>query len=334
MALPGSVDPSQFKLDGRMYVYRSLEGYGMNLEGDAAYLIRKWEYTRDSTVIVGVHANSLKDRRYVLYDKSTIYADKSTPTPADNLINTIWKENAGASINAARDGVETQADISAYVTTEGDASKAAAITMQIGRRNLGEVITEITEASSIGSNYLAAEIVAEGEGSLELRTFYIARGADRGPDSKKPLIFSEENGSLQNAKLIVDRVDEKTVVVAVGAGDDDLRLVQVAIDTNRIADSPLNRIEHVIQLSNIDDDIQLLAAANAELRNHEPLIYLTAEIPATSPYVRGPMGDYNYGDRVGVEFRGIRYTCRLDSLRTYVGPSSRTTQIILRSLTT
>ncbi len=337
LVVPASEPTDIFGLDGRLTIWRTAGNYGPFLEGEAAYLIRKWKYTKDTTTITAYHANTLTSRRVVAYDKTTTYSDKSTATPADNLVKALWRENAGSSISAAnRDGAEEQADISAYVTVQADRGNAAVTTVQAGRRILGEVIDELSNLGAFPGGYFATEIVAVPDPQqmgLELRTYWPwARGADRRAGTSgdgTAIIFSEERGTLANVELTVDRTDEKTVVIAVGAGDDDLRLVQVAV-AGTLYDSPLNRIEAVLDLSNIDDDNQLASAAASELRNHRPVIYLTGEIPEGSPLIRGY--DYNYGDAVTAEFRGVRYDCRLDSIRVNVGYSSRTTQVILRSI--
>lgn len=332
ITLPRNVPRDIFQLDGRVTVWRTVGGYGPFQEGQAAYLVRRWETRSRTYSVTGYHANILLDRRYVCYDKSTTFADKSSATAAGNLIKTLWKENAGASIDtASRDGADTNADISSYVTTEANKGDGASVTTQAGRRRLADVVDELTGASLTAGTYLVAEVVDQPGSSLQLRTWSTARGRDRRATSSLPLLFSEETGTLENVELVEDYTDEKTAVIAVGAGDDDLRLVQVAIDTTRLSASPLNRIEYVVELSNIDDDVQLLNAAQNELQLHRPEVYLTAELPDGSPYIRGV--HYDYGDLITVEFEGRRYNCRLDSMRVSLGHGSRSTQIALRSIT-
>lgn len=330
LTIPSSIDDSIFKLDGRLGIWRTAGGYGPFLETGSEYLIRKWEYTRTATTVTAYHANSLFSRRFVLYNKSSAFANKSTLTAADNLIKDVWAENAGSSISSAdRDGADTNANISTYVGVQADLTQAATIAAQLGRRNVADAIAELAEAAGIAGEYLTAEIVTNGS-ALELRTYTVARGKDRRVGAEQ-LILSEESGTLEEARLTVDHTDEKTVVIAVGAGDDSLRLVQEAVDSTRMNSSPLNRIEHVINLSNIADDTALLNAARAELRKHEPVTFLTGVIPQGTPLIRGV--DYDYGDLVLAEMRNRQYECRLDSIRCSIGPNSRSTQILLRSLT-
>jgi hypothetical protein len=80
-------------------------------------------------------------------------------TFADNLIKTLWAENAGASISSAdRDGVETQADISAYVTVQANLSLGGSVAKAMARRNLLDVCQELAEASTTAGTYLTFEI--------------------------------------------------------------------------------------------------------------------------------------------------------------------------------
>lgn len=332
VTLPRHVPRDMFQLDGRITVWRTVGGRGPFQEGQAAFLVRKWETRPRTYSVTGYHANTLMDRRYVCYDKSTTFSDKSTATAAGDLMKTLWKENAGASIDtASRDGTDTNADITTYVTTESNKGDGATVTTQAGRRQLTSVIEELAGASLTAGTYIAAEIVDQPGSQLQFRTYATARGRDRRTSSTLPLLFSEESGTLHNVELVEDYTEEKTAVIAVGAGDDDLRLVQVALDTTRLNASPLNRIELAVELSNIDDDVQLLNAAQNELQLHRPEIYLTADLPDGSPYIRGI--HYDYGDLITVEFEGRRFDCRLDSMRVSLGHGSRSTQIALRSIT-
>lgn len=329
----GVVNESLFKVDGRIGVWRSIHGRPASLDGESVYLIRKWSTSRDYFRVTAYHANSLLKRRFVLYDKSTIYSDKSAGTPGDDLIKEIWSENFGPGIVPSdRDGTtgcDTRTDISDVVSQEIDLSEGVASYIQAGRRQVDSVVEEICNNASSLDSYITAEIVSVGT-DLQLKTYVSQRGVDRRFGTSGQVIFSEDTGTLEDVELVIDRSEEVTVVCAAGAGDDDLRVTAVACDTDRIGDSAFNRIEMVIEESNIDDTDQLQSLAEAELQKHRPVILLTGTIAETGRYIRGM--HYDVGDLVTVVFDGQKYDCRIDMCRVYIGHLSQKEQLLLRNI--
>jgi hypothetical protein len=122
LELPRSFNTSLLRRDGRIGAWRAISGRAPYLDNGAIYLIETVRYRSTSTFVRAYHATGLLGRRIVAYASGSTYASKSA-TAADDLIKTVWAENAGASIvSGDRDGVETQADISAYVTTPTEAT--------------------------------------------------------------------------------------------------------------------------------------------------------------------------------------------------------------------
>lgn len=291
MTVPANIRPDIFTpdrlLDGRLGVWRSINGQSEALDGDAIFLPRIFEYTTDLTTIIGLHVNELFARRIVAYNSGTSYTSKAA-TFADNLVKTFIKENMGASIvNVDRDGSDTYADISAYVSTASNLSRAASIAKEAARRILAEVILELAQASTNAGTYLATEIVSAGGTSLEARTYTTARGVNRSSSSTRPYTLSEENGRLRNAKLRLDYSREVTFAIAAGAGVGANRLIATASDGTRIVASPFNRREQYIDMGNCKDTTQLQNAANAAVRAGRPDRVLTADLQETPSAIRG-----------------------------------------------
>lgn len=333
LTVPATFDANLFRLDGRIGVWRSINGRPPKLDGDTIFLIRKWEYSKNTTTITAYSANHLLWRRIIDYFAGTTYSSKTTPTAAGNLIKAFVNENMLAGIVAAdRQGAETQADISAYLSNQANLTDGQLLAMQCAWRKLGDVVQDLSDASTQAGTYMAADIVAVTESLLELRTYATLRGVDHRASSSAPVILSEDAGSLANCQLTIDRSDEVTVAIVGGTGEGTQRLVRTSIDTTRIADSPLNRIEQFGDYSNVSDATALQDIADALVRAGRPRVEFTADVVETGGATRGI--HYDLGDMVTAEFRGVQYDCRLDVAEvTLGGAGGQRSRAKIRSLT-
>lgn len=329
LTLPAPFDTSLLRLDGRIGVWRSINGRTPKLDGDAIYLIRQWTYTRTHTIVTAVHATDLLRRRIIAYAAGSAYADKSAAAAGDQ-IKAFASENMGSGIvSADRDGVETQANLSAYLAIQAALGDGASLAKACSRRNLFDVISEINQASLEAGTYLTAEIVAPTESTLELRTYAGQRGIDHTADSGQPVILSEEQGTLANATLTVDHTDEATFAIVAGANTGAARITATAVDTVRMGASPFNRIERFGDFPNLITTAALQAEANALLREGRPKISVTADLVETDGATRGI--HYDLGDIVTAEVRGKQYDVRLDVVSVSVRAGTITSQVQLRT---
>lgn len=330
-AVPASFDASLFMADGRVGMWRSINGRPPALDGGAIWLIRRFEFSDDYTRITAIHANHLLWRRIAAYASGTSYTSKSAAA-ADDQIKTIANENFGSSISAAdRDGAETQADVNAYLSVQASLGLGASIAKAFARRKIGDVIQELCQASTTAGTYLSAEIVAPTESTLELRTYATQRGVDHRATSGQPVILSPERGNLENARLVVDHTEEATFIVVGGQGEGANRLIATASDSTRMGLSPFGRIERFVDMSNVSDATQLQDEADAALRNARPRITLTGDLVETPGTTRGI--HFDLGDIVTVAFCGKQYDCRLDVIHETVSQGRRRSQVQLRSTT-
>lgn len=327
--------PSSFPLDllladGRVGVWRSINGRPPILDGDAIWLMRRFEITDSYTRVTALHANHLLNRRIAAYSAGTSYTSKSADQ-ADDLIETIVLENFGAAISSAdRDGTETQADVSAYLSVQPSPGLGATVAKAFTRRRIGEVIRELCEASVTAGTYLAAEIVAPTETTLDLRTYATQRGVDHRATSGQPIIFSPERGNLENPRLIIDHTDEATFIIAGGSDTGVNRKIATASDTTRMGRSPFGRIERFVDMSNVSDLTQLQDEANAALRAGRPRVTFTGDLIETLATTRGI--HFDLGDIVTVAYRGKQYDCRLDAIKETVSQGGRRSQAQFRSV--
>lgn len=333
LTLPASFNTDYLKRDGRIGVWRSINGRPPYMDGNAIYLIETFIYRTSYTKVTAYHATTLMDRRIISYAAGSSYASKSA-TYADNLIKTFWAENAGASISAAdRDGVETQADISAYVSTQANLSLGASVAKAAARRSLLETAKELADASATAGTYLTFEIIAPTESTLELRTYATQRGVDHRASTAQPVILSEQRGNLENAELAIDYHNEVTFAVAGGQGEQTNRLIATTMDTTRAGISPFGRIERLVDMSNISDATALQDEADAAVRNGRPVTVFTGDLIETPALTRGI--HFDLGDIVTAEHPRSRqqFDVRLDVIHEHISKDGRKTEIGLRSTT-
>lgn len=332
LTLPASFDSSLLRLDGRIGVWRSINGRTPQLDGQAIFFIRTWRYTETTTTVTAYSANELLRRRIIAYYAGSAFAAHTTPTSAGNLIKDLVSENMGSSISSAdRIGAETQADIGALLSIQADLNDGTSLATQCAWRSLETVVRDLCDAATQVSNYMAFDIVAPTEQTLELRTYEFVRGVDHTASSDRPVILSPQRGSLENCVLLVDRSTEVTVGIAAGSGEGTSRITASSIDTARMGESPFNRREAMGDYNNVSDPGALQDLADALVRAGRPRTEFTADIIETDGATRGI--HYDLGDMVTAEFRGQQYDCRLDVIGVTLGGGGQRSTARIRSLT-
>ena len=140
LTLPTSFDTSLLMRNGRMGVWRSIDGRPPYLDNGAIYLIETFVSTATATFVRAYHATCIMARRIIAYYAGSTYASKTGP--ADDLIKAFWNENAGAGVTATRDADLANVDISAYVSLQANLSQGVSIIKEACRRNLLETARE------------------------------------------------------------------------------------------------------------------------------------------------------------------------------------------------
>jgi len=331
--LPLSFNPSFLMEDGRIGVWRSINGRPPYLDNNAIFLIRYIDYGPTSIFVRAYHTTSLLDRRIIAYAAGSAYSTKAA-TAADNLIKTFVNENMLAGIvGADRDGVETYADVSAYLSKQANVTLGASIAKSAARRRLLDVATDLANASNTAGTYLTFEIAAPTESTLELRTFAVQRGVDRRASTANPVILSQSRGNLTNAHLVIDYTESASFIVAGGQGEETNRLIGTAFDATRAGASPFGRIERFRDAANVSAQASVDDEADSQLRASRPVILFTGDLIETPALTRGI--DFDLGDMLTAEHpqSGQQFDVRLDVIRETIDSSGRRISCGLRSVT-
>lgn len=330
--LPTSFDASLLLEDGRIGAWRSISGRPPYLDNGAIYLIRAVDYGPRAIHVRAYHATSLLDRRIIAYAAGSTYTSKG-PAAADNLIKAFVNQNMLAGIvGADRDGVETYADVSSYLTKQADLGLGASLSKAAARRRLLDVCVDLANASNTAGTYLTFEVFAPTESTLELRTYAILRGVDRRASTANPVILSELRGNLENARLVIDYSESASFIVAGGQGEEENRVIGTAIDTARAGATPFGRIERFRDAANVSTQAAVDDEADSQLRGSRPVIYFSGDLVETAGLTRSI--DFDLGDMVTAEHpqSGQQYDVRIDMVRESITSGGRTTQIGLRSV--
>jgi len=329
--LPTSFNTSFLMEDGRIGVWRSINGAAPYLDNGAIYMIRYIDYGPTSIFVRAYHANNLLDRRIIAYAAGSTYSTKAAAA-ADNQIKSFVSQNMLSGIvTADRDGVETYADVSAYLTSQANLGLGASIAKSGSRRNLLDVCTDLAQASTTAGTYLTFEIYATTESTFELRTYATQRGVDRRAGTGSPVILAQARGNLIDAHLVIDYTEAANFIVAGGQGEEADRLIGTAFDSVRASASPFGRRERFRDATNVASQAAVDDEADSMLRAARPLILFTGELVETPALTRGI--DFDLGDIVTCEQGALQYDVRLDLIRERIDGNGRKVSCGLRSVT-
>lgn len=330
--LPLSFNPAFLLEDGRVGVWRAINGRAPYLDNGAIFQIRYLDFGPTSIFVRAYHANNILDRRIIAYPAGSSYTTKAA-APADDQIKAFVDENMLSGIvGADRDGVETYADVSAYLTKQANVSQGASIAKTAARRKLQDVLTDLAQASTTAGTYLTYEVYAPSEDTLQFRTYAVQRGVDRRAGTANPVILSQLRGNLINAHLVIDYTNAASFIVAGGQGEETERLIGTAFDAVRAGTSPFGRIERFRDAANVSTQAAVDDEADTQLRASRPLILFTGDLVETPALTRGI--DFDLGDIVTAESAtGQQYDVRLDVVRETINSQGRRVSAGLRSVT-
>ena len=298
---------SYIKLDGRIIVWRNGE-----IDTETCWLIRRVIRTLDETGLRGislgaVSANEIINRRIVAYDEGTSYASKSAT--ADNMMKQIIRENFGGS------ATDTNRTIASYLSVEADVGLGASLARSFAWNNVMDVIQDLSQATIVAGSAVYWDVAAPAYNTLEFRTYRGRRGSDKSfPDGISPVILSPERGNLGSVMRSFDYTNEATYIYAGGQGFNQFRYVASASSTDRVGQSPLNRIELFINSAQNSVTTAVDADANAALRENRPKRVFQGElvnVPGSTEY----NVHWKWGDLVTVEFEGEVFNCSIDAVQ-------------------
>lgn len=238
-----------FELDGQIEIWRSdlANGIEWYLDKEAFHrtiLHQTFENGRQNYTSFGRGYSDLLNRRHILYNAGTAFAEKSGVGEA--VIIAYVDQNAGpsaSSVERLRDGVFAGLSIQASGGNGGNWDGARAY------RNLLETCQGIALETGV-----AFDVIGIGAALFEFRVYDGQRGSDRSIDGldsatglngagNPPVVFSLGYGNMGEPSYSLARTAEANVVAVLGAGIEADRETVLRTAADAMDDSPWNDIE-------------------------------------------------------------------------------------------
>jgi len=301
VVLSGKYDFSLLKRDYKIEVWRS-PSPDTSKKLENVYFIRRriGETLLDGQTQYSVHgldANDLLNRRIVAYSAGSNEAAKTDYV--DDMMKAVVRENLGALAAAARDYTDNGFSV------QVDVSLGPSITKAFSRRNVFDLLQVLSDIARENGTEVYFAVVPTTVNTFEFQTFIGQPGVDRRyPNGDSPYVFSLARGNLSMPMLEDDYEDEANYIYAGGQGQGDAREIQTAQDNDSINQSIWNRREAFRDARNEDTGAGTLAEAEAMLTSSRAKrrFYSTLSNGENSRYGL----DWNWGDRVTVEYLGER----------------------------
>lgn len=288
------------------------QGGSQQLFGQTTYLLTDRRYTEspDGEQLITIYAQDLMrllTYRTIAYAAGSSQAEKSGA--AETIMRAFVSENFGSGAAADR-------AINAYLSNATSAGSGPTVAKAASRREVLRALQEVCASAAQDGTRMYVDVVAGGDGAppWQFQTFTGQRGANRGTESGRQLIFSRDAGTLTDISLHDSWADERTFVYAAGQGTGSARAIETASNAESLNADPLGRIELTSDERNSSTTAQLQAEAEKALWDSRPQRAFRGQLlntPAT------PFGvAWNFGDRVvaAIEPLGVAFDVWVDSV--------------------
>lgn len=181
----------------------------------------------DSVTILdmtGHDPQGMLDRRIVKYYAGETQSSKTDYI--DDMMKEIVDENFGAAA-LADDADRAIPYNEGFFRVQADASLGASVTKSFAYRTVVDILKELHEMSQTQTPRVYFDVVPVSSTIWEFQTFINQRGGDkRFSAGESAFIFSLERGNLEAPQYERDSFEEKNVIYAGGAGEEDARIVE------------------------------------------------------------------------------------------------------------
>lgn len=301
------------RVDARIEPWRTVGALPPYLDGETIFFIRKWGYKTDAQGRETLRIEC-RDPLYILEGTNVCYPINGlkniiSAQPADDACKVIWKENRG---NESDDALW---DLSAWVTCAANLSHAPTLTeFEYSRRQLSEILPEVTAWSLSQGTYLAYDIVYTSPTLLEFRTWTVCRGINRGAAAGANMcLISDKRKNLVEPEVSEDHLDEFNHIY-VGGGKNNA-LSQQAKDTAAIGLSPFNRRAKWVPTNTLTAN-NMTHEAYSVMKKYRYKRRISGKVIDTEGCLYGV--HYRFGDLVRVEYRGYGFDAHVDAIHVTV----------------
>lgn len=230
---------------------------------------------------------------------------------ADAIAKTLVRRNATTALATTGEGrIRTIGDWGDNISVEANASVGGQHDFRCAQRRLLPTLQDIAR---IGNGDF--DLVKTGSQAWEYRWYDGQLGTDR----TSTVIFSLDHGNMRNPKITGGGMEERTIAIVGGQGQEDDRTFVVRTGTNY--DSEINDIEVFVPAVEYTTTEGLNGVGDIrldELQARDTLIFETIQVPG-SLYGK----HYFLGDLVTAQYANVETTKQIESVSiTYVDTGS------------
>lgn len=272
------------------------------------YLLQDWRAVTSQngermTEVMAHDLNWLLTTRIVASHAGSPQADKTGAV--DDMMKAIARENAGALATVERQIADLH--------VEPDESLGKSISKAFAWRNVLSVLQELSDATLNDLVKIYFDMNGETVGRTVFSTYADYLSEDRRASSGNRLLIGEQFGNLRDARVEWLLSGEATAVYAGGQGQEDERIIKLAIDEKRIEKgAPYGRVEIFKDARNHETDDAIQQEAEDALREAKPKIRVSGRLVETEG--RRYDVDFRWGDFVTVEAYGVTTDCLIKAV--------------------
>ena len=291
------VDFLDDSLDNQVEVWRRRAESNLDWYADYRGLFRDYRYQTDADGLTTFRAYcpgqmSLLARTIVAYRGGTANRSEFTGAAVETVMRTLVLYNATSS-GTTGDGRHRNVDLTG-ISVETDGGFGVSIDYTCENRNLLAILQELTR---LGPGDF--DLVKTGAQAWEYRYYENQLGTDKSTTVQ----FSLGNGNMTNARYIKNRLQERTVAIVGGAGDEADRTYHVRTPSYSNYDASNNSIEYYVDASGAESATEEQSIGDASIWEVRADSQLLFDVIQTDAWVYGR--DYVLGDIVGSYYYGI-----------------------------
>lgn len=285
---------AEIALDWRLEVWRRDLSFGLawRMEFEGLYRSGTWEGRASGdfrAMLLFPGPLSLLGRAVVGYKAGTAGRNTFAAAKAETIAKTLVRYNATSS-GSTGDGRVVNAGLS-NITIEADAARGATLDFSCAYRNALEAIREV--AALGGGDF---DLVRTGPASWEFRWYAGQRGTDR----SATMTFSLPFGNMAEPVLERGALDERTVAIVGGQGEESARAIVLRQGANYAAGH--NGAEGFVDARMHATPAALESAGDASLQEWQARDRLSFSVIQTPGSFYGL--HYDFGDLVRAEVEG------------------------------
>ena len=309
MALPATFDTRILKKDQMVQVWRAPAGGHLSLW--RPYFLTGWRLehsgSREMITIYGTDPNELLRRRIVAF-----YAGEAESDYDNEYADDIMKDLVANAIVDSNPATVAGSRVWANLSVGGDLSDGPRLNKGCSFDPLlssggGGVLPSLADASKVAGTEVFFDIQTDTVTSTSISFVFRTYTGQPGRDVSDRVVFSQENGNLENPFVAYDYATEANYIYAAGQGEGVNRIVEQIYDAGRYNLSIWNRCEAHADARNQASTNSVRESGRALLEMSKPKVS-AGGMPVDTAGTRFGL-DWDFGDKVTMRYRHHEFAC-------------------------